>query len=85
MVPMVAVEGWPAVPVLSAALGGAASEIEPPVIVTVVVVSAAEAGTAILPASAAEQARTSAVRVFEPMSETPIARDKTCVGPGCSD
>jgi hypothetical protein len=48
----------------------------------VVVVSAAEAGTAMPPARAAEQARTSAVRVIERMSETPIARDKMSAGSG---
>jgi hypothetical protein len=48
--------------------------------VTVVVVSAAEAGTAMPPARAAEQARTNAVRVIEPMSETPIfVRDRMSV------
>lgn len=51
----------------------AMNESDPPVMVTVVVVSAAEAGTAMPAARAAEQARTSAVRVIEPMSETPFS------------
>jgi hypothetical protein len=81
--PRVTVEFAPGVPVVSVAPAGAASESKPVSTVTVVIVSAAEAGTAIPPASAAEQARTSAVRVIEPMSETPIAIDECWIWVKC--